>query len=136
MPEFSYRRPFPQSVKWIPQELLSLSSLLFYLSLSQNFLSGPLLSKVARLQSLSYFYLSYNNFSNRIPDGLGQCLALKINISNHLFDGTIPASFDNLRGLTDLDFSCNKELLRCNPRLSSQIPRVAGRTLSRVQPHS
>ncbi|KAJ4780935.1 Leucine-rich receptor-like protein kinase family protein [Rhynchospora pubera] len=95
----------------IPKELLSLSSLSYYLSLSHNLLSGPLPPEVARLQSLSYLDLSYNKLSDRIPDSLGQCLVLEnLAMSNNLFNGSIPVSFKNLRGLKDLDLSHNNLL--------------------------
>ncbi|KAJ4745363.1 Receptor-like protein kinase [Rhynchospora pubera] len=95
----------------IPKEVLSLSSLSYYLSLSHNLLSGPLPPEVARLQSLSYLDLSYNKLSDRIPDSLGQCLVLEsLTMSNNLFNGSIPVSFKNLRGLKDLDLSHNNLL--------------------------
>lgn len=92
----------------IPKELLSLSSLSYYLSLSHNSLSGPLPPEVARLQSLGYLDLSYNNLSNQIPDALGQCLVLEtLHMNNNFFNDSIPGTFKNLRGLKDLDLSHN-----------------------------
>ncbi|KAF3330227.1 putative LRR receptor-like serine/threonine-protein kinase [Carex littledalei] len=92
----------------IPKELLSLSSLSYYLSLSHNLLSGPLPPEIARLQSLGYLDISYNNLSDQIPNGLGQCLALEtLTMNNNFFNESIPVSFKNLRGLKVLDLSNN-----------------------------
>ncbi|XP_021841379.1 receptor-like protein 6 [Spinacia oleracea] len=59
--------------------------------------------------------LSSNNFTGRIPDGIGDLKGLQaLNLSNNNLEGRIPPSLSNITELESLDLSLNK--------LSGEIP--------------
>ncbi|KAH7681769.1 Non-specific serine/threonine protein kinase protein [Dioscorea alata] len=93
----------------IPEEILSLSSLSFFLDLSGNSLSGQLPAKVGSLKNLGIFGLSRNKLSGAIPATLGSCQQMEtLLMDNNLFEGTIPASLGNIKGLQELNLSHNR----------------------------
>ncbi|GJR14299.1 leucine-rich repeat protein [Tanacetum coccineum] len=90
----------------IPKQLLQLPSLNYFLILSQNSLSGSILSEIKDLKMLSYLDLSYNNLSGNITSRLGECISLtRLFLSDNIFQGIIPSSLSSLRGLEVLDVS-------------------------------
>ncbi|XP_077220868.1 uncharacterized protein LOC143854674 [Tasmannia lanceolata] len=100
----------------IPIEILKLSSLARYLSLSHNSFTGSLAPEVENLKQLGRLLLSYNNLSGEIPSTLGNCLSLEFLYMDHNFlRGTIPSSLSTLRGIRELDLSQNN--------LCGQIPK-------------
>ncbi|GKB14122.1 leucine-rich repeat protein [Tanacetum coccineum] len=82
----------------IPEQLLQLPSLTYFLDLSSNSLSGSIPSKVKDLKMLSYLDLSYNNLSGNITSSLGKIpqfldkwYSLEfLNLSFNDFEGEVP----------------------------------------------
>lgn len=77
--------------------------------------SGPILSLFTKYQTLEYLDLSYNELHGKIPDEMGQMIALQVlDISHNQLSGEIPSSLGNLKNLGVFDASHN--------RLQGQIP--------------
>ncbi|GJS70697.1 kinase-like domain-containing protein [Tanacetum coccineum] len=84
----------------IPKQILQLPSLSYFLYFSQNFLSGSIPLEIKDLKMLSELDLSDNNLSGAISIGLGDCISpTMLNLSNNIFQDTIPSSLSSLRGL-------------------------------------
>ncbi|GKF11096.1 kinase-like domain-containing protein [Tanacetum coccineum] len=72
---------------------------------------------------LSELDLSDNNLSGAISIGLGDCISpTMLNLSNNIFQDTIPSSLSSLRGLKVLDIS--------NNNLSGKIPQFLDKWVS------
>ncbi|XP_048439385.1 receptor kinase-like protein Xa21 [Pyrus x bretschneideri] len=104
----------------IPKEVIGLSSLSIYLSMS---ISLP--SEVGESVHLSELDVSGNKSSGEIPITLGSCSYLvSLHLEGNQFEGTIPPSLANLRGLEEIDISRNN--------LSGQIPKFLGVSYSEL----
>ncbi|XP_021713759.1 serine/threonine-protein kinase BRI1-like 2 [Chenopodium quinoa] len=77
--------------------------------------SGAILSLFTQYQTLEYLDLSYNQLHGKIPDELGDMVALQVlEISHNQLSGEIPASLGNLKNMGVFDASYN--------RLQGEIP--------------
>uniref|UniRef100_A0A8R7QK47 Receptor kinase-like protein Xa21 n=1 Tax=Triticum urartu TaxID=4572 RepID=A0A8R7QK47_TRIUA len=102
----------------IPTEIFKLPGLSWYLDLSDNSLSGPLPNEVCRFTDLNRLTLSGNQLFGNIPDSIN-CLVLEwLSLDNNLFEGSIPRSLRNIKGLRVLNLTMNK--------LSGNIPDALG----------
>ncbi|OWM90711.1 serine/threonine-protein kinase BRI1-like 2 [Punica granatum] len=77
--------------------------------------SGPILSRFTSYQTLEYLDLSYNQLRGKIPDEMGDMVALQVlELSHNQLSGEIPSSLGKLKDLGVFDVSHN--------RLQGQIP--------------
>jgi Leucine rich repeat len=78
------------------------------LTIYDNNLTGPLSAAVCRLDRLHTLHLSFNKISDQLPDGLGQCRALKnFWIKGNKVTGRLPDSVAVLPELEYLDLHAN-----------------------------
>ncbi|KAL5553030.1 hypothetical protein UlMin_040431 [Ulmus minor] len=62
--------------------------------------SGPVLSLFTKYQTLEYLDLSYNQLRGKIPEEIGDMIALQVlELSHNQLSGEIPESFGNLKNL-------------------------------------
>ncbi|KAJ4901261.1 Serine/threonine-protein kinase BRI1-like 2 [Raphanus sativus] len=77
--------------------------------------SGPILSLFTRYQTIEYLDLSYNQLRGKIPDEIGEMIALQVlELSHNQLSGEIPFTIGQLKNLGVFDASVN--------RLQGQIP--------------
>ncbi|XP_010527832.1 PREDICTED: serine/threonine-protein kinase BRI1-like 2 [Tarenaya hassleriana] len=77
--------------------------------------SGAILSLFTRYQTIEYLDLSYNELRGKIPDEIGEMIALQVlELSHNQLSGEIPFTIGQLRNLGVFDAS--------NNRLQGQIP--------------
>ncbi|KAG2261647.1 hypothetical protein Bca52824_068726 [Brassica carinata] len=77
--------------------------------------SGPILSLFTRYQTIEYLDLSYNQLRGKIPDEIGEMIALQVlELSHNQLSGEIPFTIGQLKNLGVFDASDN--------RLQGQIP--------------
>ncbi|KAF8108776.1 hypothetical protein N665_0104s0091 [Sinapis alba] len=85
---------------------------LFYLGLSENYISGTLNPKstsLFELHHLRYLGLAYNNFSSSLPSEFGNLNKLEfLYLSFNDFSGQVPPTISNLTSLTELYLDQNK----------------------------
>ncbi|GAY50653.1 hypothetical protein CUMW_128350, partial [Citrus unshiu] len=100
------------------------------LELNGNKFSGLIPSSLGNLTILIRLLMEENRFEGIIPPSLGNCQKLQVlnlylerlYLGNNSFKGTIPVSLKSLRGLAELDLSCNN--------LSGKVPGFFGKLLS------
>ena len=86
-----------------------------YLDLSYNELRGKIPDEIGEMLALQVLELSHNQLSGEIPSSLGQLRNLGVfDASHNRFQGHIPDSFSNLSFLVQIDLSYNE--------LTGQIP--------------
>ncbi|KAJ4702816.1 hypothetical protein OWV82_022807 [Melia azedarach] len=86
----------------IPEEIVALQYLTF-LSLDQNFFTGPLPGFIGNLSRLTTLSVAYNAFSGPVPKELGNLKELTVlSIGPNNFSGTLPAELGNLAKLEKL----------------------------------
>ncbi|KAL8459626.1 hypothetical protein ACS0TY_036933 [Phlomoides rotata] len=90
----------------IPSSMSSLKNL-GNLDLQGNSLSGPIPESIGSLSALIELQLGRNQLSGRIPE-MPPKLQIALNLSNNLFEGSIPITLSRLDGLEVLDLSNNK----------------------------
>ena len=74
-----------------------------------RFYSGPVLSRFTKYQTLEYLDLSYNELRGKIPDELGNMVALQVLVLAHnQLSGEIPSSLGQLKDLGVFDASHNR----------------------------
>ncbi|XP_058003966.1 putative receptor-like protein kinase At3g47110 [Hevea brasiliensis] len=82
----------------ITEDVLNLPSLSIYLNLSQNSLTGNLLTDMGRLINLNTTDVSENMLSGEIPESIGSCLSLEyLYMQGNFFQGIIPSSLASLK---------------------------------------
>lgn len=80
-----------------------------YYSISNNWLTGKIFSRMCDLSSLSILDLSSNNLSGTVPQCLGKLSSLSVlNLRNNSFGGTIPQVCGFPSNLKMIDLSNNK----------------------------
>ncbi|KAI3923479.1 hypothetical protein MKW92_043967, partial [Papaver armeniacum] len=85
-------------------------------TLSTSASDGIVIGGLAHLTELD---LSYNKFSGKIPEDIGNCSMLEVlNLNNNQFEGDIPVELGKLSRLTKLNM--------CNNRLSGSLPSELG----------
>ncbi|GLT51786.1 hypothetical protein SLA2020_251700 [Shorea laevis] len=91
----------------MPEELLAFK-FLTYLSLKQNYLTGPLPAWIGNLSTLQYLSICINAFFGPIPKELGNLKELTyLTVSFNNFSGTLPPELGNLINLEEFYFdSC------------------------------
>ncbi|CAN6549722.1 unnamed protein product [Malus baccata var. baccata] len=71
--------------------------------------SGPVLSLFTKYQTLEYLDLSYNQLRGKIPEEMGDMIALQVlELSHNQLSGEIPASLGQLKDLGVFDASHNR----------------------------
>ncbi|GLJ54647.1 hypothetical protein SUGI_1174070 [Cryptomeria japonica] len=126
----------------IPGEFMtSLKGLQFYLTISWNFLQGPLPVEISKIVSAQAIDISCNKLDGMIPSALANCLALEyLNLSNNAFEGPIPDALGKLKNLESVNLSfnflsgtiptslTNMKVLRyfnaCFNNLTGEVPKV------------
>ncbi|KAK3429020.1 hypothetical protein EUGRSUZ_E00436 [Eucalyptus grandis] len=109
----------------IPSHMIRPSSLIIFLDVSHNSLSGPLPPDVGNLKNLISLDVSYNQISGEIPTTLGNCLGFEeLYMQSNHFRGPIP-QFKGLKGIRFLDLS--------NNNLTGQIPEFLVNLSSSLQ---
>ncbi|XP_030461441.1 probable leucine-rich repeat receptor-like protein kinase At5g63930 [Syzygium oleosum] len=135
----------------IPGQIAQLASLA-QLNISWNLLSGTIPSSLTNLRNLTTLNLQHNNLNGSIPAAIGGLqgllelqlgknqlsghiptmplsLQIALNLSSNLFDGTIPATFSQLRNLEILDLSDNR-FSGSVPMYLTQMPALTQLILS------
>ncbi|KAE8809778.1 putative LRR receptor-like serine/threonine-protein kinase [Hordeum vulgare] len=98
----------------IPSKIFKISTLSEELDLSHNYLSGEM-PDVGNLIHLKKMNMSNNMLSGNIPATLGQCVDLEyLEMQSNFFIGSIPQSFARLSNIKFMDISRNN--------LSGEIP--------------
>ena len=93
----------------IPKQVIDLSSLSIYLDMSNNFLVGALPFEVGTLKNLAELDLSDNRLSGKILTTLETCLSLERQyLEGNSFEGETPQSLETIRSLDEIDLSRNK----------------------------
>ncbi|KAF7836341.1 MDIS1-interacting receptor like kinase 2-like [Senna tora] len=94
----------------IPYQIGNLASLIDFLDLSYNSLSGEIPVDLSKLNNLMCLNMSRNNLSGSIPNSFGAMLSLSsINLSNNNLEGPVPNS-GIFNSSFPLDLSGNKDL--------------------------
>lgn len=96
-----------QLVGPIPKENFLISTLSDFVSFQGNKLTGILPPEVGDLINLARLDVSGNRISGPIPTSLGKCSSCVSRMQENLFEGTIPSSMEQLKGLQVLDLSRN-----------------------------
>ncbi|XP_047331852.1 receptor-like protein 9DC3 [Impatiens glandulifera] len=92
----------------LPSIFFNNHSMLSYLSISMNNLSGPFPQSISSLTELDGIDLSFNNFDGPIPQFISNLTDLRLFYLNYNnFDGSIPQFISNLTELDEIDLSFN-----------------------------
>lgn len=79
-----------------------------YLSISGNFLEGPIPSSISKCTSLSYLNLSNNRFSGNFEKGIWNLSRLRtLDLSDNAFSGFIPLGISFIHNLKELNMRGN-----------------------------
>ncbi|CDY43674.1 BnaA04g20170D [Brassica napus] len=107
----------------LPFEFGNLNSLLSYLELSQNELTGnPNSCSLFELHHLRYLDLGSNNFSSSLPSEFGNLSRLEVlSLSANDFFGKVPPTISNLTSLSELYLQ--------NNQLTGSFPLVQNLTM-------
>eukprot|EP01018_Ginkgo_biloba_P029422 Gb_11994 [translate_table: standard] len=101
----------------LPVSIGQLSTELYYLRLSGNYIGGEIPQQIANLTNLTLIDLSFNNFTGRIPPALGRLQKLeRLYLGANKLEGSIPSEIGLQTGLGLLSLSRNM--------LSGGIPRT------------
>ncbi|XP_048236305.1 receptor-like protein 46 [Ricinus communis] len=91
------------------QVLVYLNSLMYFLDLSNNQLSGEIPENLGGLRYLKSLYLSSNRLSGKVARSVGDLQSLEsLDLSHNNFSGEISQTFANLLQLTQLNLKDNK----------------------------
>ncbi|XP_039136834.1 receptor-like protein EIX2 [Dioscorea cayenensis subsp. rotundata] len=89
-------------------QLESLSSMLIFIDLSNNMLSGEIPEELGQLSSLQSLNLSRNQLSGQLSEKIGQLRWLEVlDLSVNNLSGVIPPTMTNLTSLNHLNLSYN-----------------------------
>ncbi|PHT73848.1 hypothetical protein T459_21125 [Capsicum annuum] len=81
----------------------------YFASVKQNQLQGPIPKSLLDLQDLQFLILSQNNFSGQIPSTVCNLKTLELlDLGSNNLNGTIPQCLGEMSGLTVLDLNNNR----------------------------
>ena len=104
----------------IPLNVWSLENLLFFIYLLSNSLCGSLSQNMKIFDAIDHANLSCNQIN--VPSIIGAFESLcDLDLSKNLFQGDIPQSFKQLKGLDQLDLS-NNNLFDVIPKFLEALP--------------